>query len=241
MRTIISICCIVGLALVTFSCKTSSLLVARFDSDAIGSTPAHDLPGNPVGDRVDYIPELASGLKVRNWVTGSYKALEFSRVNTGSISGHSTWLSFKGISSNLAQTVWFVYNAKYTPDFNSEVITDLSDGSGAPIARLKLKSNGQMVLIGSDWTTETVVGTVPLNVPHTVIFVVDAGRTSFNLSIYATGQPAIIRNNQPTMTRNALDFHNPCNPSISFNFGDQSGTGTKYLIDDIVISRKEPK
>lgn len=241
MRSILFAVGMFALGLVTFSCKTSTILVAKFESDAIGATPGHDLPGDPAGDRVDFIPELASGLKIKTWEAGSTnKALEFTRVNTGGISGHSTWLSFKGISTNLAETVWFIYNAKFGGGSGAEVITDLSDGSGSPIARMKINSAGQIRLVAGDYTTEKLIGTITPGAKHNVMFVVSAASTSYNLLIAAAGHPLIKVDNEPTMTANPVNFHNPCNPSISFNFGESSGSDTKYLVNDVSITREKP-
>ncbi len=237
MKTMYGIIGMIAVAFGVSSCTTSTILKARFNDLSLG--PAHDLAGAPTGDRIEYIPELASGLKVRAWETSTIKALEFSKVNTGGISGHNTWLEFRGVSSNLAETVWFVYNARLTGS-DAEVITDLSDGSGSPIARMKINAAGQVRLVRSDYTTENLIGTIPVGVRHNVIFVVRGKEALFNLLIASPGQELIRIDNQPTFTTNPLEFHNPCHPSISFNFAEGTGFDGKYTIADMTITRKNP-
>lgn len=239
MKAMYPIATIMLVSFLVSSCTSSTILKARFNDLSLGTTPPHDLAGAPTGDRLDYISELAPGLKVREWETPGTKSLEFSNVNTGSISGHDTWLNFRGISSNLAETVWFVYNAKLTGS-DAEIITDLTDGSGSPIARMKINSAGQVRLVRGDYTTENLIGTIPVGARHNVIFVVSGASASYNLLIASPGHELIRLDNQPTFTTNALNFHNPCNPTISFNFSSGSASASKYAIADVTISRKNP-
>ncbi|MCE7041108.1 hypothetical protein [Dyadobacter sp. CY312] len=207
---------------------------------SIGSTPAHDLPGDPSGDRVDFNEALAPGLKIREWNTSGTKGLEYSYVNTGSLSGHRTWLSFRGISTNFAQTIWYIYSAKYSTVYGGDILTDLTDGAGTPIARMRISASGSVSLISGDWITARVIGNIPPGAVHSVIFTVNISQSKYNLLIMSPGREAIQVTNEPMMASNPLDFHNPANPSISFQLGEGSGQDSKYTIESIAITRNDP-
>lgn len=239
MKSIYHFSIITLVSLSVFSCKTTSILRTNFNTSAIGSTPAHDLPGDPSGDRVDFHDALAPGLKIREWNTSGKKGLEYSSVNTGDISGHYTWLSFRGISTNFAETIWYIYSAKYNST-SGDILTDLTDGSGTPIARMRITSSGSVSLTSGDWTTSRVIGNIPPGAVHSVIFTVLASQLKYNLLITSPGSDAIRVTNEPMMTTSALNFHNPANPSIAFQHGDRSGQGSKYTIESISISRNDP-
>lgn len=224
---------------IAFSCTSKVILMTNFNGEAVGATPAHDIPGNPPGDRIDFIPELAPGLKIRSGISEGNKALEYSHVNTGGISGHSNWLSFRGTSTDFSQTVWYIYSAQRNVGFG-DLLTDLSDGSSGYIARMKINPSGVVSLMGRDWVTERIIGNVPTDAPHSVIFTVNVGSGTYNLMIASVGRELIQVSNEPLMTSNPLSFHNPANPSISFKFSEGADSGTKYLIERISITRKEP-
>lgn len=239
MKTTLPFASILLAGVFAFSCKTSTILRTNFNAEAVGATPAHNIPGSPDGDRIEFISELNPGLKIREWDATS-KALEFSYVSTPGISGHYNWLTFKGISSNFAQTVWYIYSAKHEGNYG-EVLTDLSAGSGGYIARMKIAASGQVSLIGRDWVRERVIGNIPPGTIHSVIFTVNIATSSYNLLITMPGRDRIQVMNEPTITANPLDFPNPANPSIHFNFGQGSGQGNKYTVQSISITRKQPE
>jgi hypothetical protein len=239
MKSICQFSMVILVSLFTFSCTSKVILLTNFQNEVLGTTPSHDIPGNPPGDRIDFIPELAPGLKIGQWNTTGTKALEFSYVNTGRISGHSTWLSFRGASTDFSQTVWYIYSAKRNANFG-DLITDLSDGSSGYIARMKIKPSGHVTLIGRDWFTEREIGRVPIDAPFSVIFTVNVASGTYNLMIASVGKELIRVNNEPLMTSNPLSFHNPANPSISFSFDQGAGPGTKYTIERLSITHKNP-
>ncbi|REA62359.1 hypothetical protein DSL64_08840 [Dyadobacter luteus] len=239
MKSIYHFSIIILVSLSVFSCKTTSILRTNFNASEIGVTPAHDLPGAPSGDRVDFNDALIPGLKIRQWNTSGTKGLEYSQVNTGDLSGHYTWLSFRGISTNFAETIWYIYSARHNSS-SGDILTDLTDGSGVPIARMRITSSGAVSLISGDWTTSRVIGNIPPGAVHSVIFTVLASQLKYNLLITSPGREPIKVTNEPMMTTSALNFHNPANPSISFQHSDRSGQDSKYTIESISISRKDP-
>ena len=60
------------------SCST--LLKATFESDAIGSPPAADLPGSPSGDIIEFNAAMTPQLKVQNSAISGDKALFYSNA-----------------------------------------------------------------------------------------------------------------------------------------------------------------
>src|SRR5919199_1240567 len=106
------------LSLCLTSCRTTSLLTATFESDALGALPTKPLPGNPVGDSVVYQSVSNSRLRVQNSpITTGQKALFYSQAPlTGSVTAFNQWLSFKGIRSDYNQTIWFHWTGKLNFD-----------------------------------------------------------------------------------------------------------------------------
>ena len=63
---------------VMWSCKSSAILTASFESDAINSAPATDLPGDPSGDVIQFHADMTPQLKVQSSTIAGSKALHFT-------------------------------------------------------------------------------------------------------------------------------------------------------------------
>ena len=99
-------CLVIIAALSLFaSCKSTAILSANFESDAVGGLPVKNLPGNPVGDSVNCDPVLQPRIKIV--ASGSEKALSFTQVNTPDLTAHNQFISFKGIPTGFAKPMWF--------------------------------------------------------------------------------------------------------------------------------------
>lgn len=222
------------------SCKTSKILSANFESDAVGSPPATNLPGDPAGDVIQFDPGLTPQLAVVNSATAGEKALNFRNMTVAIPSGHNRWLNFRGISTNLVETLWFVYNAKNT-SATSNVLIDVSDGSGHLMARMRIQSSGDVGLATNILDNySNVIGNVGSG-SHTIIFTVMPSTLKYNVSIYPSSGPVITAENKPMITENALEFANPAHPSVSFQHESTSGSGGhQYIIESVSISRKKP-
>ena len=227
------------LTIILGSCSTTKILQTNFSEGTLGNAPAHDIPGDPSGDFIGYIPDLAPALKIVNWSAGDGKALEFKSRYLPNVSGHNTWLSFTGVSTNFRETIWYMYAAKHSGT-NGNIIIDLTDGSGTLIARMTTRSDGTTTLQNRDWITSRNIGVIPPNVYHTVIFAVSVTNRTFNLLIVGGGMEQIELNDVPLFTDNILDFHNPATPQLGINF-DQAGDNTRtFELKTLLITRKNP-
>ncbi len=221
------------------SCSTTKILQTNFNSETLGTAPIHDIPGEPAGDFIGYIPDLAPALKIVNWSEGDGKALEFKSKYLSSISGHYTWLSFEGVSTNFAETIWYSYTAKHSGN-EGRILIDLTDGSGTMIARMSILSNGTTTLLNNDWATTRNIGVIPPNISHTTIFTVSVNKRTFNLLILGAGMEQIQLTDIPLFTTNILDFHNPANPALNVNFDQAGDNGRTFELKSLLISRKVP-
>ncbi|MGC3944405.1 MAG: hypothetical protein QM762_07795 [Chryseolinea sp.] len=77
MKTLSLWICFAVLSIVSTSCKTTTLLNATFEEDAVGSSPNKTLPGDPAGDELLYVTEMEPRLKVQNSPIAGSKALHF--------------------------------------------------------------------------------------------------------------------------------------------------------------------
>jgi hypothetical protein len=229
----------IAICAVMWSCKTSAILSASFESDAINSAPATDLPGAPSGDVIQYHTDMTPQLKVQNSTIAGSKALHFTNVSIPDVSGHQRWLSFKGVGTDLTKTIWFTHTGQNT-GASHDLHIDVSDGHGNVIARMRIATNGQVALaknITDDYTD--VIGNVGSQV-HTIIFTVSASTLKYNVTIFTTNGPTITAENKPMITDNQLSFSNPAHPTLSFQHSEAAGSGHTYAIGSVSISKKKP-
>lgn len=226
------------LALAFFSCKSSRILYANFENDAVGGPPATDLAGEPAGDMIQYNPGLVSQLVVQQSGTGNERALNF-RNTTVALNAHNRWVSFRGVSTNLVNTLWFVYTATNTSP-SGNVLIDLADGGGHLIARMRIRPNGEVALARNMLDTYTDnIGNVGTGL-HTVIFTVMPGDLKYNVTIFPKTGQAFTAEAKPMITENTLEFANPARPTISFSHESMSNGDHHYLIESVSISKKKP-
>jgi hypothetical protein len=222
----------------TVSCKSSKILSAGFESDVLNQPPATNLAGDPSGDVIQFVPELASQLSVENSSDAGKKAMHLMNVPV-SVGGHSKWISFRGISTNLVETLWFTYAAKNNNPAG-HVMIDVSDGAGHLLARMRIHSNGDIRLaknILDDYTD--LIGNIGQNA-HTVVFTTSPSSLKYNVTVFQTGGSAITAENKPMITTNALEFANPAHPTISFSHASTGSGNHHYIIESVSISRKKP-
>lgn len=223
-----------------YSCKSSKILSATFESDAINNPPATNLPGDPTGDVIEYNPAIAPQLSVQNSATAGEKALHFINAPiVGEVSGHHRWLGFKGVGTNLVKTVWFTHTAKNINP-SGDLLIDVSDGHGYLMARMRIKANGEVGLAKNILDPYTdVIGTLSPN-GHTIVFTTTPSDLKYNVTIFQTSGGAITATDKPMITENALMFANPAHPSISFQHSENPNVNHKYIIESVSISRKKP-
>ncbi len=225
---------VVFVGCLTASC--SEILTATFEDDAINSPPATDLPGSPRGDIIQFNPVMQPQLKVQNSDISGSKALHYTHVSIEDPPPVSDqWLSFRGIGTDLTETLWFRHTAE---NMGATILIDLSDGHVHLMARMRIKSDGEVGLatVINDQYSD-VIGNLASGV-HTVIFTAFPGTLRYNVSIIQESGPTITASNKPMITDNVLRFNNPAHPMLSFL---HSGSlGNTYAIGSVSISRREP-
>jgi len=229
---------LLGVALFS-SCKTTRVLNATFESDVIGSPPAKNPAGEPAGDSVTYSGPLQPRLRVQASATAGQKVLQFGQNSASGLTAHNEWVTFQGISANFAQPLWFYYTATLRGSGGGMTI-DVSDGTAKVIARMTISSNGQVSLVrNSSFLDKEVVGTIPLDVAHTVVFSVNMSKSTYNLTIIKSGGN-LTATDKPVILGSGLEYSNPARPSISFRYDDGDSDGRRYLLESVTISRKKP-
>lgn len=224
-----------------YSCNSSKILSATFESDAIDLSPATNIDGAPTGDMIVYNAALAPQLKVVNSATVGKKALNFNNVPVTIESSHNRWVSFKGISTTLGNTLWFSYTAKNLHPAG-DILVDISDGAAGLIARMRIQASGDVWLarnIADNYTD--FVGRIGQD-QHTIIFTASPSTLRYNISIFQIGHAGVIAaTDKPMITEAASSFANPAHPSISFQHTLTSGGGGhEYIIEVVTISKKQP-
>lgn len=220
------------------SCKSSKILSATFENDTVNQPPATDPAGAPAGDVIQFNSALTAQLKVQNSATAGEKAMHLMNVPVN-VGQHARWVNFRGINTNLVETLWFTYAAKNNNPAGN-VLIDVSDGSGHIMARMRIHSNGDVRLAKNlldDYTD--LIGNVGLN-PHTVIFTTSPSSLKYNVTVFQTGGSAITAENKPMITTNALEFANPAKPTISFTHASTGGGNHHYIVETVSISKKKP-
>lgn len=239
MKTIKLSAILIALCAVTFSCKTNKILTADFESDALNSPPTKNLPGAPTGDEITYNDAIVPRLKVMSSTLAGAKSLHYiDNSISSSISGHARWLAFKGIGTNLTQTLWFVYTGQI---HGKGVTVDISDGSANTMGRLVITNSGDVSVVHSfePEAPHHTMGNIGSG-PHTVVFTVNASGLSYNVTIFRDNGTALTAENQPMITTDALLFSNPARPTLSFLLMETSGSGSYYEIGSVTISKKKP-
>ena len=232
---------IVLVSLLGWSCKSSKILKATFEGDPINGLPAKNLPGDPSGDVIDYHDAIQPRLKVQNSTIAGAKALIFTFNPLTNPNNPPTlseqWLGFKGIGTDLTETIWFTYVGQNN---GATVLIDVDDGHAHIIARMRISPNGDVALAQNLMDNYTnVIGNVGSGV-HTVVFTVTTSSLKYNVSVFPSSGPAITAENKPMITQNPLYFNNPAHPQLSFLHDGSVPTGNSYAIGSVDISRKKP-
>jgi hypothetical protein len=221
------------------ACKPAKLLTATFEADAINSPPAKDLPGAPVGDKIEYHNVITPLLKVQNSpISGSkalyYTALPIDDNNPPPLSAQ--FLSFRGIGTDLKKTVWFYHTGK---NMSSTIYIYISDGVGNAMAWMRISANGDVGLATNitDGGYSDIIGNIGSET-HTIVFTASPATLKYNVTILKETPPAITAEDRPMITQNANSFKSPNNPTLAFRHEYENGSW--YAIGSVGISRKKP-
>lgn len=220
------------------SCKTTTILTSKFESETIGSLPAKNLPGEPTGDEITYSTELQPRIKVTASATAGQKALTFTEINTPGLTAHNQFVSFKGISTDFTQPMWFFFTGTHSGS-GERLTIDITDGSAAMITRLFLTDVGQLSMMTNFTGGEQVLGNIPAGVSHTIIVSLNLSTKKFNLTVLKSGGNITVEN-RPVLLDNVLAYANPARPSVHFRWDDGASDTRKYVLEEVFITRKKP-
>ncbi|WP_159467126.1 hypothetical protein [Dyadobacter sp. 3J3] len=228
------------LALTVTSCKTSAILTDTFESDVMGTMPIKNIPGSPVGDEVVYEAVLNPRLRITTSNNSAgQKALTFSQAPAPGLDAHNQFLSFRGVSSDFTEPLWFSFIGTLSGT-GSDLMIDIADGSAGLIARMYFRNNGNVELDRSlAGTPAELIGNIPPGTIHTIILTLDMNKSSYNLTIFKTVGNILVKDH-PLLLGNPLSYANPAHPQISFRFDENNYDDRKYVIESVSISRKKP-
>ncbi|HEX6226695.1 MAG TPA: hypothetical protein VFZ52_19885 [Chryseolinea sp.] len=222
-----------------WSCKSSKILTATFEGDPVDGLPAKNLPGDPAGDAIVYHDAIHPRLKVQNSTIAGSKALNFifNAISNPAPPLSAQWLSFKGIGTDLTETLWFTHTGQNN---GATVLIDVTDGHAHIIARMRISPNGTVGLaqnLQDDYTNE--IGSVGSGV-HTIVFTVTTSALKYNVTVFPAQGEALTAEDLPMITTNPLHFSNPAHPMLSFFHKEPTPPGGSYTIGSVTITRKKP-
>lgn len=226
------------IAITVMSCRTTAILTSNFESETVGSLPAKNIPGDPAGDRIEYSTQLEPRIRVTASATAGEKALTFSEVSASGLTAHNQFLSFKGISTNFMQPMWFWFSGVHSGS-GEPLMIDITDGSAALITRMYLAQSGSLSLVTALPGTEQVIGNIPPGVPHTIVVTLNLNAGKFNLTVLKSGGN-ITLTDRPVLIPDLTAYANPASPMISFRYNDGFSDTRKYVLESVIISRKQP-
>ena len=217
----------------SWSCtKTKTpILVATFESDSVNGLPAKDLVGAPSGDSIVYHDAIQPRLSVKedSILFAGSKFLHFARIPLDTLPPEgSQWLRFKGIGTDLTQTLWFIISGKNN---GSGVTIEVSDGDGHPMAEIRIGGDG-FITDGN-----LPIGNVHYD-PHIIVFTMFTSRMEYRVTITTASDSGGTTDDM--ITTNPLIFSNPAHPTVSFRHNQVNVFGGAYEIGSVTITREEP-
>ncbi|GEM_PF-1550769 len=218
----------------------TSILTAKFESDAIGSDPNKNLPGDPTGDELDYVNGITNQFEVvATPGTPSQKSLEMLNISPSgnNIPGTDLWFSYMGKSTNFTNPMTFTWTG--INDFSSNtpfLLVSISDGQSVEAARIRFEGNGDVILIDDlAGTDKTNIGSINDGERYTVLLTVRLADGVFNISILKPSGNINIQNHQ-LLTSDITVYHNPARPTVSFRFSGGT-SANKLTVDEVFIRR----
>ena len=224
----------VGLAAVTMGCG-SPILRANFESDALGSVPAPELPGDPVGDTF-YLSSPTSGSVV---VVAAPAGLTGRSLNYrhNVPTSYSRFVGFMGKeTSPSVQQFWAIWNG--VPQLTDQVPLDIWIGDGHFQSFGAIRLQGGQVLVANDTTGRNFspIGAYTPGRMHTVLMKVDKPSSSYVISVLG-GPTSVTTGTRPVLTPSALTATRP----VVYFWYPSDGTSTStYTIDNMLMTEACP-
>lgn len=219
----------------------SKIFYATFQSDTVGSLPNENPPEDPTGDLI-YTSGgtfASSQLAVVNNNILNSKSLKYNNANV------ETFYRFVGFVSKETS---LAPEPKFGAYWNGVIDLDnsgsglqiwLGDSHFVPIALLEFK-NGNIRLQTSTGSSPTFENLGPYveGVNHTIFISVHKANGTYGITVDQPG----VGNDISTGSRNVLNIAalNTQRPTLYMWFKEEKSGSGFYMIDDVVIKKKDP-
>lgn len=226
--------------LLTSGCGTQ-VLRANFDSDPLGGLPLASPPGDPVGDSV-WLGTLVSSIEPHAVII----------ISDGAISGQSLRYSNADIPGLVREVRFYSKELgsrrpKYWAAWSGR-IEDVTDSTSPLIIHFGNFTIGYAsfkIQSGKLWVRRTPergsgyepVGDLAAETVHTVVVMIDDQTETFNIAIFPRRGRTLNVVSRPLESRSIFTERRL---NIQLRFDGGSNSGASYVIDDIIITEKEP-
>ena len=221
-------------ALVLAGCGTP-ILRANFDTSTLGTHPAPELPGDPVGDSL-YLSDPTSGSAVVVAAPTGLSGRSLSYRHSAPMS-YSRFLGFGGKEvAPSAQQFWAIWNA--IPQLTPNVPLDVWMGNGhfQALGTIRFLNNQVLVSTDSNGKNFTPVGSFTNGRTHTVVIKVDKPSATYRISVLG-GSATVTTGTRPVQTPAALGT---TRPYVYLWFGSDGVSASTYTVDNMLITEACP-
>jgi len=222
-------------ALVLTGCG-SPILRANFDTSTLGTHPAPELPGDPVGDSF-YLSSPSSGSAVVVAAPSGLSGRSLSYRHSAPMA-YNRYMGFGGKEVNAnARQYWARWNAM--PQLTSNVPLDVWMGNGhfQSFGQIRFLNNQVFVAADRNGTSFEPIGSFTSGRVHTVVMKVDKPSATYSITVLGDG-PALSTGNRPVLTPEAL---NTTRPFVYFWFGSEGTSASTYTLDNMLITEACPR
>lgn len=222
-------------ALLLTGCGTP-ILRANFDTSTLGTFPAPELPGDPVGDSF-YLSTPTSGAAVVVAAPAGLSGRSLSYRHAGAMP-FNRYMGFGGkeVDAN-ARQYWALWNG--IPNVTPNVPLDVWIGNGhfQSFGQIRFLNNQVLVANDRNGTNFSPIGSFTSGRVHTVVMKVDKPSATYSISVLGDG-PAMNTGNRPVLTPEAL---NTTRPYVYFWFGSDGTSPSSYTLDNMLMTEACPR
>lgn len=214
----------------------SPILRANFDTSTLGTYPAPELPGDPVGDSF-YLSTPTAGAAVVVAAPAGLSGRSLSYRHTGGAS-YNRYMGFGGkeVDAN-ARQYWALWNG--IPSLTPNVPLDVWIGNGHFQAFGQIRFLNNQVYVANDLSgsSYTSIGSFTNGRQHTVLMKVDKPSATYSITVLGDG-PSFNTGNRAVLTPGAL---NTTRPYVYFWFGSDGTSASTYTLDNMLMTEACPR
>lgn len=213
----------------------SPILRANFDTSTLGTHPAPELPGDPVGDSF-YLSTPTSGAAVVVAAPSGLSGRSLSYRHVGAQS-YTRYMGFGGKEVDAdARQYWALWNG--IPNLTPNVPLDVWIGNGhfQSLGQIRFLNNQVLVATNASGTGFAPIGSFTNGRLHTVLMKVDKPSATYSISVVGDG-PTASTGSRPVQTPEALGT---TRPYVYFWFGSDGTSASTYTLDNMLITEACP-